>query len=356
MKEALNLKTYLKYYDKFSFLDQPFNEVDNVILSMLSYVDFRGIVSLGTKISIQEAWEEFDRLHPANEMKKQVKAIRSAVELFSNLSTCHRYSNLLLTDYVYEVEAKSQFGALTILLPDNTMFVSFEGTDGQVSGWEEDFRISYEFPVPAQEKAITYLNHIIRKFHRVTRVGGHSKGGNLALVAAMYANPLIRRRIKHVYNNDGPGLREKEYQSRSFQRVQKKLTMIVPQDSLVGMLFCHPENYIIVKTTVRGIFSHDGTTWCCYGAGFLQTEQSASSKKKERALSSWLEKMDDARRKEITGILSALFTKSGVTDINELRPSKLNNVLKLISEIKNMNNETRRQLTDAIELLFEEIK
>ena len=40
------ISDYLKDYGKYTFLEKEFNEVDNVILSMLSYIDFYGIVPM----------------------------------------------------------------------------------------------------------------------------------------------------------------------------------------------------------------------------------------------------------------------------------------------------------------------
>ena len=39
----MSIFDYISKYGDYSFLDKGFNEVDNVILSVLSYVDFDGI-------------------------------------------------------------------------------------------------------------------------------------------------------------------------------------------------------------------------------------------------------------------------------------------------------------------------
>ncbi len=307
-------------------------------------------------ISLRKAWEMFFQKHPDSFIKKQVKAVRNAISLFHSLGECHRFMDAKLYHYCYEADEMSQFGALTIRLNDGSIYVSFEGTDGFISGWEEDFQLSYQFPVPAHKKAISYLKHTIKLTDRVVLVGGHSKGGNLAMVASMYMPWYHRRKIKHVYNNDGPGLREREFHSKQYQRMRKKLTMIVPMDSLVGMILEHPDDFIVVKTSIRGILSHDGTCWCVSKGSFLREKQSKRSKQNERRFASWLSKMDDEKRKEFSTSLFDLFHQSGITDINDLRLSKLNNILKLVTEIKHMEKDTRKSIVETIKLLIDEVE
>lgn len=356
MKNRYRLEDYLKHYDTVSFKEFPFNEVDNLILSLLSYIDFRGIIPESGSISLKEAWEKFFQIHSNSSIKRQVKAVRNAISLFRHLGESHRFREARLYHYCYEVDENSQFGALTIRLSDGSVFVSFEGTDGNISGWEEDFKIAYQFPVLAQQKAIAYLKHTIKLTDKVVRVGGHSKGGNLAMVASMYVNWYQRRKIKNVYNNDGPGLREREFYSKRYQRMKKKLTMIVPMDSMVGMLLKHPDDFIVVKTSIRGILSHDGTCWCSEEGSFLREEQSKRSKRNERKFDAWISKMDDDKRKEFSTSLFDVFRQSGITDINDLRLSKLNNILKLVSGIKHMEKETRKNIIATVKLLMEEVE
>lgn len=44
--------------------------------------------------------------------------------------------------------------------------------------------MAYQMPVPSQEEAVGYLEKTVPHDGRLIRIGGHSKGGNLAIYAA----------------------------------------------------------------------------------------------------------------------------------------------------------------------------
>ena len=177
-----NIHTYLKDYGNYTFLEKEFNEVDNVILSLIAYVDLEGIVPERKhgKISLQEASNLFFQKYSKKEIDRNIWSVKHACYLFEELAKTKRFQNLLLYNYRYKVTFDMQFGALCILLPDKSIYISYEGTDGYVSGWKEDFMLSYQFPTGAQMEAVHYLNQVVGIFSHKLYVGGHSKGGNLA--------------------------------------------------------------------------------------------------------------------------------------------------------------------------------
>ena len=56
----------------------------------------------------------------------------------------------------------------------------------------------------SQTMAEAYLRARLNTFDTLL-VGGHSKGGNLAVYAAAMLPDELFDRIEHVYSNDGPG-------------------------------------------------------------------------------------------------------------------------------------------------------
>ena len=110
-----------------------------------------------------------------------------------------RYKDLYLYNYSYKRDHDKQFSALFIDINEKLTYISFEGTDDLISGWKEDFQMTYMFPIPGQREAIKYINKSIPLFtDRKYVICGHSKGGNLSVVAGMYANPLIKNKIKRI--------------------------------------------------------------------------------------------------------------------------------------------------------------
>ena len=70
-----------------------------------------------------------------------------------------RFGNMLATKYVnkIETEQEKQFSAITVLMPDDTIYVSFRGTDNTIVGWKEDFNMSFKSHIASQISAKEYL-------------------------------------------------------------------------------------------------------------------------------------------------------------------------------------------------------
>ena len=47
---------------------------------------------------------------------------------------------------------------MTFNITKNLSYIAFEGTDQLISGWKEDLKMAYKFPVLAHEYAINYIN------------------------------------------------------------------------------------------------------------------------------------------------------------------------------------------------------
>lgn len=349
---------YLEEYGKYTFLEKELNEVDAVILSLISYIDFSSIVpGIGEgKILLKDASQIFFNKYTKKEIDENIISVRNAIYLLKKLSNTNRYQNLLLYNYVYEVTFDMQFGALCIKLPDKSIFISYEGTDNYISGWKEDFMLSYMFPTNAQVEAVNYINEVIGLFSHKVYVGGHSKGGNLALIASMYCKMIARHKIKKVYNIDGPGLRKREFESREYKRILPKLVTYVPKSCLIGMLLRHSDNYIVVDSKNKNIMQHDATSWIVDKDQFKRTQISDFSKKVEKGIISWLDRLDDKKREKFVTSLFSILKKAEVHDLNEFRKTKFDSVIKILKETKNLDKETRSMMLNCLKDLYSEMK
>jgi len=357
----MTLKQYVEEQGRFSFQEVPFNDVDGLILSLISYIEFKGIVPEGNqkKVSLLKASNLFFKKYTIKEIKKMAPTfIYKLVLLFQTMATTRRYKRIMLYNYVKEVEQDTQFGAVCMLLSDKTLFISFEGTDDSISGWKEDFQMSYQFPVLAQQKAGKYLKKNVSIFGPMVRIGGHSKGGNLAMASYLLVGALTRSKILRIYNNDGPGFRKKEYNLAKYRKMEKKLTMIVPEESIVGMLFRHSDKYQVVKSSSHSLLQHNGLSWLVDSTSFQEGKLSKRSKRLEKRIFQWINSYSDEERKKIVVSLFSILEKAGVKGLSELRITKINKIIALIKENKNMDKETRKFLLDAFKklLLFKEEK
>ena len=350
------IRDYIKKYGKYTFLEKEFNEVDNVILSALSYVKFKGIVpgiGKGT-IRLSEASDIFFSKYKRTDITSSILAVRKASYLLKELAKSKRYKDLILLNYEYKLSSSIQFGALTIKLPNNRMYISFEGTDSYISGWKEDFLMYSTFPVDAQKEAINYINKVVSIFGPRVYIGGHSKGGNLALVSSMYCKRYVLNKIVKIYSNDGPGLREKEYLSFRYNFIRNKYVHIIPEEGVVGLLYRNEDNYVIIKSSNKKFFQHDLNTWLVNGDKFYRGKMSTFSKRFGKTINTWLDNMTMEGTKKVLNLLSLILEKAEVKDLMEIKKEKLKKIIKIYKEAKNIDPESKKLLSDCFKDLYQE--
>ena len=351
---AKSIYEYVKDYGKYTFFEKKFTEVDNLVLSFLSYVDFEDIVPGINKgsIKLKDASRIYFNKYTEKHVRKFVVAVREAVQLLKEMANTRRYKDVDLFNYKYKVTRDMQFGALCIRLPDKKIFVSFEGTDGYVSGWKEDFNIAIDFPLRAHKEAIRYLNMVTHLLGPKIYVGGHSKGGNLALVAAMYSRGYVFRKIIKIYSNDGPGLREKEFKSLRYKRVKDKYVHIIPNEGFVGILFKNDDDYTVIKSNTKFLLQHDVTTWQIDKDKFVRSEMSEFTKRCRRALDTWIDNMDDKKKRKFIDNLFNIFDKAGIEDFMEVRQAKFWTLYRIYKEARNIDKDSQKLLSTCFKDLF----
>ena len=346
----MNIFRYIDKYGNISFLEKEFNDVDNLIFSALIYIDLDKYVSNNNfnKRSIQDVGNDF--LKNYNKKKKIVIATKIGIKVLRYIKDTKRYKDLLLYNYSYIGNDKEQFSAITIEINNSLIYVSFEGTDQLISGWKEDFMMSYQFPVLSQKMAIKYINKFIFNRHKII-IGGHSKGGNLAVVAGMYANMFVKNKIIKVYNNDGPGLRDEQFNSNKYKNIEKKLVSIIPNYSVVGLLLKHSDKYIVVKSMKRGINAHNFTNWVISDDKLLITKLSNYSKIINKTVNKWLDKYSDSERELFVKELFLIFDRANIYSLTDINDNK-KLIFNIIKETKGIDIKTKNMIMDFIYLLF----
>ena len=267
-----NAIDYIDWRGDVPFEVSPFNEVDNLLMCRLTSLDFTGIVPAEGQLSLAEAARLYFERNGDEDVRLGVLLAPGSVTMVKKMLQSERFASLVLADYENHVDASRdiQFSALTAMVPDGTAFVAFRGTDDTLVAWKEDLYMGSMRTVPAQEEALAYLCRAAWRYERPLRVGGHSKGGNLAVYAAMNAPQEVQRRLLAVYNNDGPGFRDGVAGHEGFRRIKGRIRTILPQYSLVGVLLKTDDDFEIVESCETGIAAHNGFTWQVKGTRFVR--------------------------------------------------------------------------------------
>ena len=290
-----NFYTYLKWRGDLTFANAPFNEVDNLLLSQIAYVDFDDIVKGPDEcysITIGDAMRKLKKRYDEDSIKNMPKLSREWLETFYAIASSKRFMNQHMSCYVKEIDAvrESQFAAIRIDIDDNSTYIAYSGTDTSVVGWKENFNMTFLEATPGQKKATKYLETVTENLYRIIRVGGHSKGGNLAVYAAMHARSEVRDKITCIYNNDGPGFTKKMILKEAYKEILPRIHTFVPQSSVIGMLLMHEENIEIIKSSNVGLMQHDAVSWGVMGDSFLKVDNREKSMVKiDKTLKKWVE-------------------------------------------------------------------
>ena len=349
-----NIFDYLEWRCDVPFAVDPFNEVDNLVLSNLAYTDFRGILSMdGAEESLESACRSFFLLHTHEEILANKSFTAKAPLLMEKMLCGARYRDIRLCWYLDETETSRdmQFAAVTILLPDQSAFVAFRGTDGTLVGWKEDFNLSFLPETEGQRRAIRYLDQVGAHVRGPLRAGGHSKGGNLAVYAAAFCGQAVQDRLLAVYSNDGPGFREEKLQAEGYRRILPRLVSIVPETSVIGLLLSSSADHRVVKSSQTGIFQHDGFSWMVSRNRFLPAELTKTSRLIEKSMSGWLEQMSEADRQSFTEIIFSLFESTGAGRFSEISQQKLKSAEAILNAVRNMPKEKQQEILSCLQQL-----
>ena len=356
-----NIEDYIKWRGDLSFLQDSFNEVDGLILTQLAYLELDGIVPAWNEkssVSMAELIEKYWLKHRQEEEPNKIGIIpNSAKRLFGLLKESRRFSELVFANYINRIdeEKQEQFSAMTVLIPDGSIYVAYRGTDATMVGWREDLNMSYMDQVPAQLEAVNYLERVFEWTNLKLRLGGHSKGGNLAVYAAMHINEEISRRIMTVDNYDGPGFRESVVKHAKYSQTMAKVRTYLPESSVIGRLLEHSENYQVVKADATGLWQHDAFTWQVQGKTFEYAEElDTRSDMVELTLKNWLDKMDESDQKRFVDTLFGVLAEAKIETVTDLVNMNWKEAAEFLKVMNGLNDQQKKDFRRAMNLFWKE--
>lgn len=355
-----NIMDYLNWRGDLTFEESPLNEIDSLILANLSYVPLDGIVPSPWEpesISLKEASDAFWQEREEKDLLKEFSLIKMAPFAMRRMAATRRFGNLQLMYYQNSINIKeeSQFSALCIRLGEGKIFTAFRGTDDTMIGWKENFRMCFE-TVPAQKKAVDYLNYVGHTCEGELWLGGHSKGGNLAVYAAVKARPNIQNRIQSIYNFDGPGFSKAMLASSSYQKLQHRIRKYVPTSSVVGMLLEQDENYMVVSSEEQGLRQHDPITWRVLRTEFVSIpERKEDSEVVARTMHGWIYSLSLEERKSVVDTMFNIIQEANIKTLNDFGENRWRLKLWQMQKRMKKNPDYHKIMKNAGHQMMEEI-
>ena len=340
----MNLIDYLKNYKGKTFKQVPFNEVDGLILALMSYFPFDLMGK--KKINSSDVVEFLKTFDPPKKTERKLLDI----VVLNVLCTSKRYKGIRFLDFVKKADGESieQFQAVTIEFKD-FLFVSFCGTDATVIGWREDFNMSFLEIVPSEVDAIKYINEVRRKHpFKPIYMGGHSKGGRLAVRAGkeIYKSNTV----KAIFSYDGPNFTDSFYDYK-YDEMKDLIYEYAPNESVVGRLIKDTKK-IIIQSSASLIHQHNGYTWEVEDDHFVHVTEYTETSNKIAEVTGGVFKTLDNETKSV--VINALFDIADKLDIGSLESdeSKIEVIKRILNNVriswKNIPKDKRKTVLNVL--------
>ncbi len=371
------------------FDSRPFGEIDALVLSCLAYEspDSRTPSLTDQESRLSNPWRRirgWQAAHPFTSLVHVVHApfegptladvgtwaangafdpvaahtglgdAAASVQLLQAAAASPRYAPIRVgaVSEILSVENGTQFAAETFRLPDGTLVVAYRGTDDSFVGWRENFAMTFQYPVPAQREAAEYLRRVAGIWGGRILVTGHSKGGNLAVYAAMTAPRSVRLRIGRAYSLDGPGFPQEVVNGDDYQGFMNRMDKIIPDSSIIGMIFDTPEPCTVVASTQKGLMQHDALSWQVHNGRFVRVPEVApSSQYFNRTLNEWLAGLSLDQRRRTVDALFTILKAGGSDNLSAVRGSLPRVIPEMISSFAGLSSDDRRNLLTATNIL-----
>jgi hypothetical protein len=330
--------------------EKPLSDVDSLALACMSYFRLpEEAAAARTRRGMPVA--DLLRAEWFEPMTRSLWDPDGLVRLLAAVVASPRLRGMRVSDYVdvFDEAAEQQFSACVLRLPDGNAYVSFRGTDNTLVGWKEDFNMAFETGVPSQLAAVEYLDRVARGFKGRLFVGGHSKGGNLAVYAAVNCHKSTFDKVERVFSHDGPGFTTEAMAAVDWAERVGKVSKTVPESSMIGMMFERQEDYAVVRSTQSGVTQHDPFSWVVEDSDFARADEiSAGAGYVDESLNQWVANMSHDDREGFVNSLFSVLYASGQDTLAGVKSNLSEALPAMMSAFSQMDGDQRGYLKQAL--------
>lgn len=346
---------YLHKYGRYSFRERPFSDVDSLLLAQFCYLKLDGLVPKlkedGSAVSLTEL-----SVHPDRErMFADTRFEKNNRRLFALMAGSARFGGMRINYFVNIVDEDigTQFGAMTFFPEGALPYIAFRGTDETIVGWKEDFCMAFCGSIPSQDYSVVYLTQVAGRIAGRFLVGGHSKGGNLAVYAGLLCEEETAKRAGRFYSFDGPGFRPEVLSGERYERIRPRIRKLVPQSSVIGMVLQTQERYRVVKSRAAGLLQHDPFTWLIKDGEFVYSAGLDKGRRiLDRAMNEWIMSLSEEQMRRFVEDLFDLVRAAEVQDLIEFDADRKKGVRALLEAYKEMDAQEKQFMTRLLGKLF----
>lgn len=351
-----NIIDYIHEYGKYTFTEEPLNEVDSLVLCQMVYLNFGpfvpGLEERNAPVSIQSIYRHPDRDRILDDYWYR----ENNKELFAAAVQSKRFGSLKMNYYVniINIDDETQFSAMTYILEDKNVYIAYRGTDATIIGWKEDLNLAFSKPLHSQYLSTEYMNKVAGYIAGKFYAGGHSKGGNLAVYAAMNCSAETRERLIHVYNNDGPGFRPEIRQQGNYEDIADRVSKFIPRSSVVGMILEDHSDYEVVESKGVGLLQHNAYSWKIKGQSFVRAKNMSDGKMlRDASMNEWILSLSEEETHAFVDTLYEVVSASEASNVFEFGADWKKSLQNVFEAAKGIDDVTKKVIQKIIRSLFE---
>lgn len=353
----MNIQGYLEWRGDVPFSLSPFNEVDSLILSALSYTPFSTVMTEDECLPLEEACTRYFDLHGEQE-DKALGFNAASPFLMKKMLLGERFKDIKIA-YPYAVldTVKAvQLRAVSVFLTDDTVYVAYSGTDLSLVGWKEDLFFSCATGTEGQTLASEYLLRHFNETKQTLRIGGHSKGGHFAMYAASQVPFALQEHIVRVYANDAPGFLQDFLSTEGYKNMIPRIVSYIPEESLVGHLMYTEVEPVFCKSTAYALMQHNLYTWEVHPKGFMLSQEKPKEAVKilDKAFKGLLTETAPEERKQLIENIFKWAEDKGYESLNDFKDAPFQSVKDMAWELWHLNSEQQNELGKMLKVLLGE--
>ena len=346
-----NIIDYIEWRGDLSFESSPINEIDDIIFARFSYLPFK-YIELKDIDTIENIALEMKDLDIENYLWNDDKVF------LQKIGNCKRFKDIKVSDYIeiFDEAAEKQFAAITLWIQKNQKYISFRGTDSSLVGWKEDINMGFKKDVPSQKEAVKYLNSMAEKYKDDLIIGGHSKGGNLAVYSAVFCKDSVKNRIERVINADGPGFDKSVILTDNYKKILNKIQTYIPQSSIVGRLLEHEEEYQVVKSIQKGIMQHDIYSWEIEPTKLIRIPTVTNNSEIFNGIvSDWLKNTTPEQRENFINMIYEIIMETQAQRTSDFRVETAKKIGIILNGYINVDPEDKKEIEHMVKLILESV-
>lgn len=344
-----NLFEYAERFGGIKFNEIGLTEADNAIFSRLAYCDFSAYAgkTLGEISKLLNISDE------SAENKKSTAYLTH--QLLLQIGESERFKNIIVlqTRETVSEDFATAFYGVMFEIYDGLYYAAFRGTDEKIVSFYEDAELAYKFPITSQATALKYISEAIANLGGRYYIGGHSKGGNLAIFSYLFLKDEEKEHIIRVYNNDGPGLPNEVAEIMFTPQANETVLNLLPEDSIVGRMLAPGGKNKIIKSEASGGAQHNIFTWILKGSEFESAKRfSLLSDYMEDTLTESLETMNPEQLKSIVQKLFEIAKAAGIKTIDDISIKNYKSLIVAVPELYKLVNDENSEVPDTVKTLI----